>query len=126
MAKKPSVYKCMHCGNVAEMIVKGKPEIICCGEPMKLMDEKTKDGAGEKHLPVVEASGSGIVVKVGSVPHPMDADHWIQYIEVVTNDGLIIRKELNPGDKPEAAFPVSKDSVASVSEMCNKHGLWSI
>lgn len=126
MAQKTGIYKCFHCGNVAEVLVAGKADIVCCGEPMKLMDEKTKEGAGEKHLPVIEESGAGIIVKVGSVPHPMDADHWIQFIEVTTKDNLVLRKDLNPGDKPEAVFPVSKSNVASAREFCNKHGLWSV
>ncbi len=95
-------------------------------QDMKLMDEKTKEGAGEKHLPVVEEVANGILVKVGSVPHPMDPDHWIQFIEAFTKDGYILRKDLNPGDKPEAVFNVKKANVSSVREFCNKHGLWSV
>jgi superoxide reductase len=124
MALKMGIYKCVKCGNVVEILVEGASPLICCGEEMKLMDEKNKDGAGEKHLPVVEAQGKGIVVKVGSIPHPMDPDHWIQFIEVLTKDGLVLRKDLNPGGKPEAAFPVAAGNVAMVRELCNKHGLW--
>jgi superoxide reductase len=125
MAVKMGIYKCMKCGNVVEVVVQGGAPLVCCGEEMKLMDEKNKEGAGEKHVPVVEAAGKGILVKVGSVPHPMDADHWIQFIEVLTKDGLVLRRDLNPGGKPEAVFPVEQASVAAVREFCNKHGLWS-
>ena len=125
MAQKMGIYKCLHCGNVAEVVFAGKAEIVCCNEPMKLMDEKTKEGAGEKHLPIIEAQGPYTMVKVGSVAHPMDADHWIQFIEVLAKDGLVMRKDLNPGDKPEAVFPVPKDNVVNARELCNKHGLWS-
>jgi superoxide reductase len=125
MPKKLEIYKCMKCGNVVEVLVGGGAELVCCGEPMKLMNEKNKEGAGEKHVPVIEASGSGILVKVGSVPHPMDADHWIQFIEVLRKDGKIGRKNLNPGDKPEAFFEMKLEEVATVREFCNKHGLWS-
>lgn len=125
MAVKMQIYKCFKCGNVVEVLIGGEGELVCCGEPMKLMDEKTKDGAGEKHLPVVEASGDGILVKVGSVAHPMDADHWIQFIEVIRKDGKVGRKDLNPGDKPEAFFEIKLSDVSSVREFCNKHGLWS-
>ena len=125
MAVKMEIYKCIKCGNVVEVLIGGAGELVCCGEPMKLMDEKTKEGAGEKHLPVVEASGDGILVKVGAVPHPMEADHWIQFIEVIRKDGKVGRKDLNPGDKPEAFFEIKLSDVASVREFCNKHGLWS-
>ncbi|MGD0566220.1 MAG: desulfoferrodoxin FeS4 iron-binding domain-containing protein, partial [Candidatus Goldiibacteriota bacterium] len=77
MAKKLEVYKCAKCGNVVEVLVGGDGELVCCGEPMKLLDEKNREGAGEKHLPVIEVVSGGIMVKIGSVPHPMEADHWI-------------------------------------------------
>ncbi|MBN2754336.1 MAG: desulfoferrodoxin [Candidatus Goldbacteria bacterium] len=125
MAEKMGIYKCMVCGNVVEDIVPGKGELICCGEPMKLMDEKNKDGAGEKHVPVIEASGDGVLVKIGSVPHPMEADHWIQFIEVISTDGFVTRKDLNPGDKPEVFFQIPVAKISVVREFCNKHGLWA-
>jgi len=125
MALKMEIYKCVKCGNVVEVLVEGENVLICCGEEMKLMDEKTKEGAGEKHLPVIEASGAGVLVKIGSVPHPMEADHWIQFIEVITKDGYVIRKDLNPGNKPEAFFNVAIGNVAQARELCNKHGLWT-
>ncbi len=126
MALKSGVYKCMVCGNVVEVEISGAGTLVCCGQDMKLMDEKTKEGAGEKHLPVVEEINGKILVKVGSVPHPMDPDHWIQFIEVFTKDGYIYRKDLNPGDKPEAVFNIEKANIGIVREFCNKHGLWSI
>ena len=126
MAKKREIYKCMECGSVVEVVVGGGGELVCCGQPMKLLDEKNKEGAGEKHLPVVEAAGGGVTVKVGSVPHPMDADHWIQFIEVVRKDGKIGRRDLNPGDRPEAFFMMKPEEIANVRELCNKHGLWSV
>jgi superoxide reductase len=126
MALKSGIYKCMVCGNVVEVAVNGQGTLVCCGQDMKLMDEKTKDGAGEKHLPVVEEVSGGILVKVGSVPHPMEQDHWIQFIEIFTKNGYIIRKDLKHGNKPEAVFNVRKSEVDIVREFCNKHGLWSI
>ncbi|MCE5300914.1 MAG: desulfoferrodoxin [Spirochaetia bacterium] len=125
MAVKMGIYKCLKCGNVVEVVVAGDGELVCCGEPMKLMDEKTKEGAGEKHLPVIEPSNGGILVKVGSVPHPMEADHWIQFIEVIRKDGKTGRKDLNPGDKPEVFFDIKPEEVSQVREFCNKHGLWT-
>jgi len=109
---------------VIEVLVAGGGELFCCGQPMKLLGEKNKEGAGEKHLPVIEARDNGSLVKVGSVPHPMDADHWIQFIEVVRKDGKIGRRDLNPGDKPEAFFNMKPEEIAMVRELCNKHGLW--
>ncbi|MCX7726351.1 MAG: desulfoferrodoxin [Chitinispirillaceae bacterium] len=125
MTKKREIYKCFKCGNVVEVLIAGDGDLICCGEKMKLMDEKTKEGAGEKHLPIVEEKDGGILVKVGAVPHPMDPDHWIQLIEILRKDGKVGRKDLNPGDKPEAFFEVAKSEVSSVREFCNKHGLWT-
>jgi superoxide reductase len=116
----------MKCGNVVEVLVGGGGTLVCCGEDMKLMGEKNKEGAGEKHLPVIEEKDGGILVKVGSVPHPMEADHWIQLIEVIRKDGKTGRMDLNPGDKPEAFFSMKKSDVAQVRELCSKHGLWSI
>jgi superoxide reductase len=126
MAVKKEIYKCMKCGNVVEVLVGGGGTLVCCGEDMKLMGEKNKEGAGEKHLPVIEEKDGGILVKVGSVPHPMEADHWIQLIEVTRKDGKTGRMDLNPGDKPEAFFSMKKSDVAQVRELCSKHGLWSI
>ena len=125
--KKKEIYKCSECADYVEVIGTGgcECEINCCGKPMKLMDEKTKDGAGEKHMPVVEEKDGGIFVKVGEVPHPMEKDHYIMVIEVITKDGYVIRKELNPGEAAEAGFNVAASNVESVREVCNKHGVWA-
>jgi superoxide reductase len=124
MTKKLEIYKCSKCGNVVEVMVAGGGELVCCGEPMKLLDEKNREGAGEKHLPVIEPKDGGILVKVGSVPHPMEMDHWIQFIEVIRKDGKAGRKDLNPGDKPEAFFSIKPEEITAVRELCSKHGLW--
>lgn len=126
MAVKMGIYKCEKCGNVVEVLVEGGSPLVCCGVEMKLLDEKNKEGAGEKHLPVIEEKDGGILVKVGAVPHPMEADHWIQFIEVLRKDGKVGRRDLNPGDKPEAFFLMTKGDILHVRELCNKHGLWSI
>src|SRR6056297_428308 len=119
MAVKNEIYKCFKCGNVVEVLAGGEGELVCCGEPMKLMNEKNKDGAGEKHVPVAESSGDGMLVKVSTVEHPMEADHWIQMIEVIKKDGKIERQGLNPGDKPEAYFAVKPEDAETVREFCN-------
>ena len=122
MAEKLQVYKCMVCGNIVEVLHGGVGELVCCGKPMKLMDEKTADQGKEKHVPVVEKIDGGYRVKVGSVPHPMQKEHFIEWIELLT-DGKAYRQFLEPGGKPEAIFNVEADSVGA-REYCNVHGLW--
>lgn len=117
--------KCDECGNVVEVEFVGEGEIICCGEPMKVMTENTVDAAQEKHVPVIEEKGEGILVKVGSVPHPMEEKHYIVLIEVFCKCGLVLKRSLNPGDAPEAEFPVKREDVEKVREYCNIHGVWS-
>jgi superoxide reductase len=122
MAKKLEIYKCAKCGNIVEVLQGGVGQLVCCGEPMKLLDEKTADAATEKHVPVIEKVEAGYKVKVGSVPHPMLEEHYIQWIELLA-DGKAYRQFLEPGDQPEAVFNVEADSV-SAREHCNVHGLW--
>lgn len=122
MAKKLQVYKCMVCGNIVEVLHGGAGELVCCGQPMELLEEKTADAATEKHVPVIEKVDGGIKVKVGSVPHPMEDKHYIEWIELLA-DGKAYRQFLNPGDAPEAVFTIEADSV-SAREHCNVHGLW--
>lgn len=82
----------------------------------------TVDAAYEKHVPVIEHSGDHVVVKVGSVAHPMLDVHWIEWIVLETSSGYQ-KKELKPGDVPEAEFAVTEPVVAAY-EYCNLHGLW--
>ena len=121
---KVTFYRCKKCGNIVELIHDGGGELFCCGEPMVELKGNTTDAATEKHVPVVEKKGIGVLVNVGSVAHPMTAEHWIQFIAVVTKHG-IFRKHLTPQDKPEAAFDCIGDVVA-VYEYCNLHGLWKV
>ncbi len=122
MAKRLEVYKCVKCGILLEIMAEGGGEVSCCGAPMKLMKEGTTDGATEKHIPVVEKTATGYKVKVGSVAHPMQADHWIQWIELVA-DGVSYTRFLNPGDAPEAEFCIQAKEVCA-REYCNLHGHW--
>lgn len=96
--------------------------MVCCGEPMEHMAENTVDAAKEKHVPVIEKTANGYTVKVGSVAHPMEAEHFIEWIELVA-DGVSYRKHLKPGDTPEAEFCISAAEI-SAREFCNKHGVW--
>lgn len=123
MAKQFEVYKCFKCGNLVEVLDGGAPTIpVCCDEPMKLMREGATDGALEKHVPVVEKTATGFKVKVGAVPHPMTAEHWIQWIEIIA-DGRAYHKFLKPGDAPEAEFCIKAETVVA-REYCNLHGHW--
>jgi len=127
MAKRDGIYKCEVCGNIVEVLHRGEGELVCCGQPMKLMEEKTEEeGFTEKHVPVVEKSEKGILVKIGNIPHPMEETHYIEWIKVERKDGRIGRKYLKPGEKPEAEFDVPLEEVVAVREYCNLHGLWII
>lgn len=122
MAKKLEIYKCSVCGNIVEVLHGGVGELVCCGKPMDLLDEKTADATTEKHVPVIEKIDGGYKVKVGSVPHPMEVKHFIEWIELLA-DGKAYRQFLKPNDAPEAVFNIAADSV-SAREHCNVHGLW--
>lgn len=123
MAKVKEIYKCELCGNMVEVIHGGAGTLICCGESMKLMSEKTADAATEKHVPVIEAIDGGYKVTVGSVAHPMAEDHYIEWIEIQFDD-KVGRKYLKPGDEPVAFFKGIEAKSVVAREYCNKHGLW--
>ena len=116
------VYKCELCGNIVEVLHGGKGELVCCGQPMKLMQEQTADSSVEKHVPVVEKTADGIKVTVGSVPHPMEDDHHIEWVQVIAG-GNAYRIFLKPGGAPEGVFKTDIGDVQA-REYCNKHGLW--
>lgn len=122
MAKQLEVYECLVCGNLVQVLRGGKGELVCCGQPMKLLEENTVDAAVEKHVPVVEKVDGGTLVKVGSVSHPMQEEHHIEWIELIIDNRVYVAM-LKPGDEPEAFFPVSPDG-ATAREHCNLHGLW--
>ncbi len=119
---KLQVYRCSVCGNTVELIGVGSGTLVCCGIPMGLLGENTTDASQEKHVPVIERVEGGVRVKVGSVPHPMEEKHYIEWIELLA-DGRAYRQFLRPGDKPEAFFPVTAEQVVA-RELCNLHGLW--
>lgn len=122
MTKRLQVYKCELCGNMVEMVHSGAGELVCCGQPMTLMEENTVDAAKEKHVPVVTKIDGGYKVSVGSVPHPMEEKHYIEWIELIAGD-TAYRQFLNPGQVPEAVFMLEADGVTA-REYCNLHGLW--
>jgi len=122
MTARLEVYKCELCGNIVDVMHAGPGELVCCGQPMKCLKVNTVDAAVEKHVPVIEKIEGGVKVKVGSVAHPMEAEHYIEWIEIIA-DGKSYRQFLNPGDAPEASFMVDATDI-SAREYCNLHGHW--
>jgi len=116
------VYKCNICGNMVEVVHTGRGELVCCGKPMAHLAENTVDAAKEKHVPVIERDGNLVTIRVGSVPHPMEEKHYIEWIELIA-DGRVQRKYLQPGDQPEAQFLCGSEQIGA-REYCNLHGLW--
>lgn len=117
------IYKCEICGNIVEVLHTGADALICCGQPMKLQEEKTQDEGKEKHVPVIEETESGTKVKVGSVEHLMEENHYIEWIEIRIGDNYA-RHFLKPRQKPETEFSFKPYEKPIVRIYCNIHGLW--
>ncbi|MBQ3058824.1 MAG: desulfoferrodoxin [Desulfovibrio sp.] len=122
MPKQLEVYKCTRCGNIVEVLHGGGADLVCCHEPMKHMVEGATDGAQEKHVPVIEKIDGGYKVSVGSVAHPMEEKHYIEWIELVA-DGKSYTQFLQPGQEPVAVFMIDAAKVTA-REYCNLHGHW--
>lgn len=122
MTNLHQVYKCPICGNVVEVLHTGGGQLVCCGQPMELLSPKSEDTGFEKHLPVVETKGNTVTVKIGSIPHPMEEAHFIEWIEVIT-DNQTYKKFLKPGEEAIAIFEIT-DTINQVRCYCNLHGLW--
>lgn len=117
-------YRCAKCGNIITHLVDKGIRVVCCGEEMGEMEAQTADSTTEKHVPVVTQEGRKVVARVGSVDHPMEPEHWIQFICIVTKEGCEV-KYLDPGEEPEAVFELSEtDELIATYEYCNLHGLW--
>ncbi len=124
MTKRMQVYKCEVCGNIVEVLHEGVGELICCGQPMKLLEEKTADSATEKHVPFITRESNKYIVRVGeNALHPMEEKHYIEWIELIV-DGVVHRRFLKPGDSPEAVFEIPEGKEVWAREFCNIHGLW--
>lgn len=125
MTNLRDIYKCELCGHVVEVANEGAPTLTCCGQDMTKLEAKTADEGKEKHVPVIEETADGIVIKVGSVAHPMEADHYIKFIEILKSD-KVIRVELKPGQDPQTApcSGLKKEDIVEVREYCTKHDLW--
>jgi len=123
MTKIKEIYKCEICGNIVEVLHSGPGELVCCGKPMLKQSEKTEDSSQEKHVPYIEKTQDGILVKIGqNQDHPMEEKHYIEWIELIA-DGTSYRQFLKPGQKPQVLFCFTADTV-SAREYCNIHGLW--
>lgn len=123
MTQKNQIYKCPICGNIVEVTHHGGGELVCCGAPMKLMEPNAVDAALEKHVPVVTVESDKVLVKVGSIAHPMEDKHYIEWIELIADD-RVYRQNLDPSEKPEAIFNVKVQGALEVRAYCNLHGLW--
>ena len=123
--KKLRFYRCQHCGNIVIKVVDSRVPVMCCGEIMKELVANTTDAAQEKHVPVVDIKNGVVDVKIGSIPHPMIADHYINFIALETEMGHQI-KMLQPNESPEAKFYVGDEKIVAVYEYCNLHGLWAV
>ncbi len=122
MTERDAVYKCPTCGNIVEVRHAAAGELVCCGAPMVLLAANTEDAATEKHVPQVTRTEEGIMVRVGSVDHPMDDTHYIEWITLVT-DNKSKTVYLAPGDAPTALFSTTAEKVTAYA-YCNLHGLW--
>jgi len=124
MAEKLEIYKCDICGNITEVMHGGEGAMQCCGQEMVLLTENTVDAAKEKHVPVIEKIDGGVKVKLGSVAHPMEEKHYIEWIEIIAGN-IVCLQFLKPGDAPEAAFKIDADiDNITARAYCNLHGHW--
>ncbi len=123
MVVPSQIYKCEHCGIIAEILHAGSGALICCGEAMTLIEAKTSaQEVNEKHTPVKENASEGCIIKVGSIPHPMEEKHYIEWIEIKTKNG-VFKKYLKAGDKPEIVCSCECEPIL-LRAYCNIHGLW--
>ena len=126
MTKNGEIYKCSICGNVVSVIENGAGTLVCCGKNMDILRENTIEDEGqEKHVPVISVDGNKVTVKIGSVPHPMDENHYIELIQLFEENNISLGKRLRPGDKPEVEFHSVEDTKNLKARiLCNIHGLW--
>jgi len=122
MTQIKQIYKCPICGNIVEVLHSGVGQLVCCGQPMELMTEKNSDEGQEKHLPIIEKTENGVTVTVGSIPHPMEENHYIELIEIIA-DNKIYKHFFKPGDEPKASFEINAENIIARA-YCNVHGLW--
>ncbi len=124
MTNFKGIYKCEICGNIVEVLHTGVGELVCCGQPMSLNEEKNEEEGVEKHVPVLEKENGKAIVKIGEIPHPMEDEHFIEWVEIIFESGRNCKFFLKPSDKPEVEI-VTDEKIIKVREYCNIHGLWS-
>jgi superoxide reductase len=123
MTELKQIYKCEVCGNIVEVLHTGIGTLVCCNQNMKLMPEQTKGEYAEKHAPLIKKDEQGVSVNIGKIDHPMEDEHYIEWVEISTEKGYS-RKYLKPGQKPHTDFPV-KAKIKKARMYCNVHGLWA-
>lgn len=123
MLKEQKFFICNTCGNIVGMVFDSGVNMVCCGEEMEELVPNTVEASVEKHLPVVEIEGNLVKVNVGSADHPMIPEHYIEWIYIQTEKGGQ-RKNLSPGEAPNAVFALENDKVVAAYAYCNLHGLW--
>jgi superoxide reductase len=125
MSEKLEFYKCSICGNLVEVVLEGSGELVCCGKPMELLKSNTLDTLGEKHVPIFEKQDDELLIKIGAEPHPMTDEHYIQFIECISNDKRYIkRKYLYPNEEAILNLKCYDIGKMTAKEFCNIHGLW--
>ena len=124
MSMRQRFFICPHCGNIVAMVKDSGVPVVCCGEKMKELTPGTSDASVEKHVPVYTVEGDTVRVTVGSVPHPMQPEHFIEWVSLQTKAGNQ-RKALAPGQEPKVCFRLCEgDEVEAVYAYCNLHSLW--
>lgn len=122
MTKRTELYKCEICGNIVEIHHHGASALVCCNEKMQLLVENETDGAVEKHIPIIEKLNNGYKISVGEVEHPMTEKHYIEWIQLIT-ENQVYTKFLEPDMKPEAIFEIDS-TIVNARAYCNLHGNW--
>ena len=120
---KTKFYVCSHCRNIAEMVYDTDIALYCCGDKMQELVPNTVEASGEKHIPAVKMGDGVVEVNVGSVDHPMEEIHWIEWVQLVTDKGMH-RRFLKPGEAPNVSFRLEDEKPLAVYAYCNLHGLW--
>lgn len=123
MTKRNQIYKCEICGNVVEVVNEGAGELVCCGQPMRLLEAKSEEEGTEKHKPIIERDGDLVKVVVGKVEHPMEEKHFIELIELVKDGRVLQTRHLSYTDRPVAYFRCEEEGIEARA-FCNIHGLW--
>lgn len=124
MVNKAEVYRCGVCGNVVEVLRVGGGELVCCGKAMDVLEEITEGDKAPKHLPVITKEGDAVTVAVGEATHPMDDNHFIEFIELTVGEE-VYKAFFKPGDEPKAVFKVDAEGAIKARAFCNLHGLWA-